>query len=153
MDNVIKGKFKQLEDVSTFIQPENGERAIDTALGLNEDIDEQGFCNVTIWHSDVNKPTPFEPDLDEWYITYNFPNGYEYSYVQATFKKLEDAAYFVVFAHIICSGIENKSIRCLTPGDVFDAIRLKTEQRYIIKVDLAEVKKSKKSKTKKRKKR
>ena len=62
MDNVIKGKFNELEDVGMFIQNENGEKAIDVALGLNDDIDMQGFCDVTVYHSDTNKPTPFEPD-------------------------------------------------------------------------------------------
>jgi hypothetical protein len=136
MSNVIKGKFSELEDVSIFIQPENGDRAVDVALGLNEEIDKQGFCTVTVWHSDTKKPTPFEPDRNKWFITYNFPDGYEHSYVEAEFKDLPDACYFVMFCHITCSKIENKSLRCLTPGDPFEAMRLKTEQRFMIKVDL-----------------
>ncbi len=140
--NVIDGNFSQLENIDDFTQPENGESAVNVALGLNEEMDKQGWCYITVHYSD---------EEEKWLITYDLPNGYHYSYLEASFGDLAAASYFIFVCHIGMSKIKNKSIQCLTPCDPFEAERLKKEIKYKVKVDPVEVTKGKKNKPKKRK--
>ena len=128
MSNVILGKFGGLDNLPDyFTQEENGDVAAIVAIGLNEEIDSQGMCEVEIY---------YYPEDEVWLIDYSFPNGYGFGFIDAGWSSLEDANCFMVACNVASSDIENKSIRCLTPFDPDEAEEKKISIKYRIKKDI-----------------